>query len=522
MMGEPLHVVRCVAVKNGRIAALGADPQAVAREAPAGAGTLHFPHGCLLPGFWDTHLHVASVGTAAGGCWLYDATSIDEIVRRLADFAAAHPDREVLAGQAGNLDPAALAEGRLPTASDLDRAERERPAVISDVNKCIGNTAALAAAGVRADTPDPEGGEIERRRGGEPTGVCWFGPGKALLAKLLPRAHPDEFPERFLAGLTALAARGITTVVDGYESPTEIETVRRLDAEGRLPCRVIAQPAATSEAQLDALRASGLEFGQELGPMTRVGPVKLFYDQFVMHRTARMTEPYVGQPTNFGGYFLSPDEIAHRLGAVMDRGFPAAVHVTGDAGIAELVDIFGAELGRRGGSAPGGSYVIHGYFAPHGVPERMAELGLGLAAQPPFLHHWADTLDRFVGRERAEGFYRLDRVLAAGVTVGGGSDAPVADFDPLVGIHAVTTRRSASGRVWGPGHALPMAQALGLYTESAARLFAWSGFPGRLAVGEAADFVVLDRDPVAAGPDEVRTIRVLATFVAGRQTFQAP
>ena len=246
-MSCPEAPIHALAVEAGRIAALGTDREAVAREARRGCEILHFPDGCVVPGFWDTHLHVASFGAAAAGCLLYDAASIEQIVERLADHAGRHPELRVVVGHAGNLDPAVLAEGRLPTAADLDRAERERPVLVTDVNKCIGNSAALAAAGLT---------------GGETSGVVWFGD-KGLLGKLIPRARPEAFAEQLVAGLEALAARGITTVVDGYESPEQIATVRRLDAEGRLACRVIAQPAARSEAQLDALRASDLEFGRE-------------------------------------------------------------------------------------------------------------------------------------------------------------------------------------------------------------------------------------------------------------------
>jgi len=516
-MGTAQGRICVLAVKGGRIAALGASREEAEREAPAGSEILEFPHGWVRPGFWDCHVHVASLGATAAGCWLYDARSIEEIISRVAQYASQNLEKPVVAGRAANVDAATLAEGRLPTAQDLDRAERERPVIISDVNKCVGNSAALAAAGLTAHTPDPPGGEVERGKDGEPTGVVWFG-ARAALEKLLPRGRVVDFAERFSAGLQALAARGVTVAVDGYEGPEQIEAVRRLDAGGRLPCRVIVQVAASSEEQLRAFEASGLEFGGELGPMSRVGPAKLFFDQFVMHRTARMFGPYEGEPENLGGYFNPPEELPRRIRAAFARGFPVAVHVTGDRGIVEAADILARELGRGG---PDGSFIIHGYFAPEGAPERMAELGIGLAAQPAFLYHWADTLERFVGRERTEHFYPLDRCLAAGVAVGASADAPIADPDPLLGLYAMTTRRSASGRVWGQQHALPMAQALELYTGSATRLFSWSGFPGLLAVGQQADFVVLDRNPMETKPEDVRSVRVLATFVAGRATFRA-
>jgi predicted amidohydrolase YtcJ len=505
------RTIRVVAVKGGRIAALGAGP------APPGAERLEFPRGCVCPGFWDTHLHVAMTGAAVAGPWLHDARSIREIVERLADHARQHPEAAVVVGRAANLDPATLAEGRLPTAADLDRAERHRPVLLADVNKCVGNTAALAAAGLTAATPDPAGGRLERGADGEATGVAWFA-AKGLLERLVPPGRAS-FADRFAAGLDALAARGVVVAVEGSASLAEVEAIRRLDAEGRLACRVVVQPSASSEDAAAALAASGLEFGQELGPRSRVGPAKVFYDRFVMHRTARMSRPYEGEPEDTGGYFNDPAALRARLRAAMDDGFPVAVHVTGDAGMDELLDALGEELGRRGGAAPRGSFLIHGYFPPERGPERMAELGLGLAAQPAFLHRWADTLERFVGRERTEGFYPLARYLAAGVVVGAGSDSAIADFDPLLGLHAATTRRSASGRLWGAAHALTMEQALALYTDSAARLLGWSGLSGRLAVGEAADFVVLDRDPASTPPEQVRDIQVLATYVAGRRTW---
>ena len=151
----------------------------------------------------------------------------------------------------------------------------------------------------------------------------------------------------------------------------------------------------------------------------------------------------------------------------------------------------------------------------------MADLGIGLAAQPAFGYHWADTLERFIGRERAEHFYPLDRYLAAGVALGAGSDGPIVEPDPFLGLAAMVTRRSASGRTWGPEHALGAAEALSLYTDRAARLFAWTGLSARLAVGEPADFVVLDRDPLAADPHDLRAVRVLATCLAGREVYRS-
>lgn len=518
--------ITTVAVKDGRLAGLGGDPEELRRRC-AGCEILSFPGRCLLPGFWDTHAHVERLGAAATSeCMLYEVDSIAGLVGRLAEFAAGHPEYEAIRGRAGCLHPATLAEGRMPDRRDLDRAVPDRPLVVHDVNKAVANSASLAAAGIGPDTADPPGGLIERAADGRPSGICRFRGGQKLFDRLapgLPTFTPEVFAEMFEAGCRTLAARGVTTVVQAYATTREIRAVARLDAEGRLPCRTILHPAAAHEGQFEDFLSGALPFGQRLGALSHVGPLKIIYDLFVMHRTAKVSVPFAGQPENRGVYNIRPEELARRVDAALDRGFPLAVHATGDAGLTEAVDALGRAFDRRGGAGavPAGSFIIHGYFAPPGLPERMAALGLGLAAQPVFHWAWADQLEELVGPERTADFYPYDRYLAAGVRVGGGSDAPVAWFDPLRGMAAAVTRRSASGRVWGAEHAVSVETALSFFTDGAAALFPWSGLSGRLAPGEPADFVVLDRDPRAVPIDEIHRARVLATYVAGRRVYVA-
>jgi len=501
-------------VEKGRLVAL-----ARASEAPESRRrqAIALPPGVIAPGFWDCHVHVASLGAAVRCGYLAEVASVEGLVARASELAAARGERAGLHFRTPNLEARCLGEGRLPTAADLDRVKARRPLVIADVNKAIGNTAALRLAGLASETGHPAG-IIERDASGSPTGVAWFGAKRRLERAV---AGPSKsFEEDFVAGLRFLAERGVTVAVEGSASIGEIETIRRLDAEGRLPCRLVAQVAASSEEQMAELERSTLEFGQPLGPMSRVGAAKIFFDGFVMHRTARLLSPYVGEPGNRGSYFNRPERLAELVRRAFARGFPVAVHVTGDAGLREAAEIVARERERRGTRAPEGSYFIHGYFAPPGLPERLAALEIGLVAQPAFLYHWADTLEGFVGPARTADFYPLDDLLSAGVRVAAGSDAPVADPDPLLGLYAATTRRSASGRVWGERHRLEVASALRLYRKSAGELFAWSGFPAEVREGHPADLLVLDKDPARVPPDELRDVRVLAVVVGGRVVAQ--
>ncbi len=513
-----------IAVSGGRVAALGASTAEVRAAAPDGAEVLDFPGACLLPGFWDTHVHVERVGLVAEGCELYTARSIAEIQETLAEHAAEHPGSGVVYGRAGCLHPAMLTEGRLPTRRDLDEAVSDRPAFFHDVDKVFANTAALRAAGITAKSPDPDGGRLDRDGDGEPNGVCWFRGGQALfdgLTALRPSLGPEEYAEYYRKGCLRLAARGVTTVIQAYARNHQIGAIRKLDADGRLPCRSIVHPAGVRGDDYREFLETPYEFGQRLGPLSHVGPLKLLYDLFIMHRTARVGRHYVDQPDNFGAYNTTPEELAERIHGAMTRGFPVGVHVTGDEGLDEAVAAVAAETKALGESAPEGSFLIHGYFVSPGAPRRMADLGLGLAAQPVFHYAWADQVEEFVGTERACDFYPYDRYLEAGVPIGGGSDAAVAWYDPLYGIYAATTRKSASGRVWGPEHRVNPETAVSFFTDAAARLVPWTGLSGRLEAGEPADFVVLDRDPRRAEGAGVLETKVLATYVAGREVYRA-
>jgi predicted amidohydrolase YtcJ len=516
--------IKALSIKDGRIDVLGKNPQEVKQKAAPGSEILSFPSGRVLPGFWDTHVHVERIGRFGDACLLYTATSIAEICESLTANAAANPQAPVIAGRAGCLHPSMLGEGRMLTRVDLDKIDSRRPIAIFDVNKIVANSPALAAAGVNRETPDPPGGSIDRDANGEPTGVCRFLGAMNMFSEVLalrPVITGEKFEQYFEQGCRLMAEQGFTTFIQAYANTEQIRSIEKLDVAGRLDCRVIIQPAAVLPGQLEEFLESGYSFRQQLGPCSQIGPVKLFHDLFVMHRSARLGRPYIGMSGNQGLYHSSPEEVAHRQKLALDHGFPVGIHVTGQAGLDEALDSLVAELDSRGSAAPEGSFMIHGYFPGPGVPERMASYSLGLAAQPIFLYAWADELSTLVGPELVEDFYPLDRFLEAGVKVGGGSDGPIACSNPFYSIYAATARKSASGRVWGAEHALDIETALELYSCRAAELVPWSGLSGCLASGQPADFVVLDCDPRQVPAEELPAVKVQATYLAGRRTYSS-
>ncbi len=311
-----------VAIRGERILAVGTDAEI---ERLAGRRTERIPLGkaTVLPGLVDSHLHVADIGRMSRLAMLFDAPSVAEICERLREHAARTAGPVI--GQAGNLHEASLAEGRLPTAADLDQVAPDRPVMIGDVSKSIVNSFVLR--GIDVDQAPP-GGQVLKDRAGRPLGIFLYA-AKAMT----PLA--DQFASEGVQtpwcvaaeqGLRICAALGLTGVVDGAAGRDLIAAFRSLGQRNALPVRVTMLPWQVTPRELDQLGASP---GRGEGRLT-FGPIKLFSGCFLMHKTAPMYEPYEGEPASRGAVKLPPREMQRRIDQALAGGWPVGIHLAGD------------------------------------------------------------------------------------------------------------------------------------------------------------------------------------------------
>ncbi|MCH7652749.1 MAG: amidohydrolase family protein, partial [Chloroflexi bacterium] len=153
--------------------------------------------------------------------------------------------------------------------------------------------------------------------------------------------------------------------------------------------------------------------------------------------------------------------------------------------------------------------------------QKMAQAKAVIVTQPGFIYHGGDRYLAEVEPERQRLLYRIGSLIRAGVTVAGSSDAPVIDPNPMYGIYGAVARQSASGQVVGVDEVISRLQAIRLYTSTAARAIGRETSGGRIAVGEAADLVLLDKDPTAVSDRELLNTRVVMTLVGGRVVWEA-
>ncbi len=519
--------VEAVGIVNGRVVATGSRDEALA-ACPMGTRELTLP-GTIVPGLIDSHVHMLWGGRGTEQLEVSDAADIAELLRRVGEFAAANPGREWLAGSAG-LDPESLAEGRFPTAAELDRAAGGRPVFLDRrSHDALVSTAALAAAGIGAGTADPPGGVIERGPDGEPTGFLIERPAAELVERAIPAATLADRLRWIAAIQPRFLAAGITGIVDPALEAAELVAYATADERGELALRVTGMPLGDGEVppaeRAAAFAAAGADLTRRDGDRWRIGPWKLFLDGGGSLGTALLYEAWPGTDDYLGNQTTSTRGLEEYAVWAAETGAGLGVHCVGSAAI----DLFVAACEKAAAIRPLhglGFTAIHAYLWPSAQQmARIRDLGVLVATQSPLQYTFGPGLVRRFGVEATGRAHPMRSWLESGAVVGGGSDgtghgieAPIA---PLWAFWQMRTR-SIEGREdpVGPDEAIDASQALALYTTGAAAV-AMTPDRGHLAPGSVADLAALDVDPLRASPDACRDGGVLATMVAGELVHDA-
>lgn len=478
----------------------------------------------LLPGLIDAHGHVidspgqaAGLGLLAMQLDLSGTTSIADLQQRLKSYAEANAGSGWIIGRGWNQE--LWPDKRFPTAADLDAVVANRPIWLSrvDGHATVGNTAALRAAGVSSNTPDPAGGRVERDRNGNPTGL-FIDNATALVDKIVPAPTPEVMDRALDAAQEALLATGLTAVADMGTSIRGWNAMRRLGENGRLKVRILSY--ADGLEPLLAITPSGPTqwlYGDRL----RMRGIKLYADGALGSRGALLKQPYADKPDSRGLQFLKDEELLAKATEAAKRGVQVAVHAIGDAGNAQAITAF-ERLGR---TYPGDKRwrIEHFQVAdPADIP-RLAPAGIIASMQP--VHQTSDRLmaEKRLGPNRLAGAYAWQTVLKSGARLAFGSDFPVESPNPFPGLAAAVSRQDMNGEPpggWIPAERLTFEQALNAFTRDAA----YAGFAedriGALEAGKWADFIIVDRDPTKVDPQSLARTQVLETWVAGNKVWQ--
>ena len=471
----------------------------------------------VIPGLIDSHLHIMELGFGALTLDLTDTRSLTEAQAKIREYAAQYPDRKWIIGRGWNQELWGL--GRFPTAAELDAAVSDRPVLLSRVDGHAqwANSAALSAAGITAQTADPAGGRIERLAGSRtPAGVL-VDNAQDLAAKVVPAPRPEDYDLALAKAQEILLKRGVTAAADMGTTIEAWQSMRRAGDANWLRVRIMAYAHGVPAMELIAgpgptpwLYADRLH----------MGGVKLYMDGALGSRGAWLKVPYGDDPKNTGLPLMSGTQLRNLMSrAALDK-FQVAVHAIGDAANAEVLgaveELSETYKGDRRWR------IEHAQIVDPADIARLGRNGVIASMQP--VHQTSDRLmaEARLGPNRLAGAYAWRSIAATGAPLAFGSDAPVEAPDPFAGMAAAISRTGPDGQPfggWFPGEAVGREAALAGYTAQGAYAgFAESRF-GELKPGMRADFIVIDRDPLLATPQDIRRTRVLQTWVGGERVY---
>ncbi len=515
-------IVEAVAVKDGIIVAAGPAKEIEVFIDKASA-VIDLDGKTVTPGFVESHCHPSMAGLNL--CFEVDvkqAASIDDIITLLQKKAAQLPKGSWVKGFGYN--DQRLKEKRHPTRQDLDRATVDHPVFLgrTDGHLAVANSAALSLAGISKGTADPEGGRLDRDpQSGALTGVLRE-LAQTMVKALIPPYTVADFKEGILAACDQLAAWGITSFHDAAVGREAMTAYQELLAEKRLPLRVGMMipgiPLLEFPGYLHELKTLGIQagFGND---RLRIYGTKFMCDGSMSGWTAALYEPYANEPDELGLTVVPEDELTTGIVEAHKAGLRPVTHAIGDRAIDIVLDAI--ELALKERPDPDHRMSVEHCSLPNAQAiERMKQLGVLPSSSVGFIYELGPAHLLGLGPERMKRYFPHKTYLEKGIISVGNSDWFVTSANIAQQIYGVVTRTSYTGEVVGADQAIPVNEALRLYTINGAYASFEENAKGSIEPGKLADMAVLDRDILSIPSEEIKDMRVEMTIVGGDIVFQ--
>jgi len=515
--GRP--VAQAMAVRGGRVLFVGDARGALALRGP-GTRVVDLGGRTVIPGMVDAHGHLLGLGLGLRNVDLVGTRSYDEVIARVVARARQLPKGSWVVGR--GWDQNDWGDTRFPTHEALSHAVPDHPVFLQrvDGHAALANAAAMQAARVTRDTPDPSGGRLERAADGTPTGV-FVDNAEAIVGRVIPPPSRDDQRVALRGAAAELHRWGLVGVHSAGERRGTIELMEEMAGRGELDLRAYVMIADDS-ADVAYYLARGPRSAVADGRLW-VRSIKVYSDGALGSRGAALLEPYSDDPRNSGLLVTAPAHIRDVATRALRAGFQVNTHAIGDRGNRLVLDAYAAAL-RDVPVADHRFRVEHAQILHHDDVPRFAELGVIPSMQASHQTsdmYWAGTR---LGETRLLGAYAWRSLLDAGSIVPNGSDFPVEQVNPLISFHAAVARQDAANWPtggWHPEQRMTRDEALRSMTLWPAMAAFQERDMGSLGVGKYADFVVLDRDLMRVPAEEILATRVLATYVGGRAVYEA-
>ncbi len=530
ILDENYSMAEAIAIAGKRILAVG-DNEEILALADEKTEVIDAEGGSVTPGINDSHSHMWEAGMLMEGIITFGIPSIqalsEEVGKKIKEL---QPGQWL---QGGGWIESQFSEKRMPTRYDLDPVSPDNPVVLERIfSTCCANSAALKAAGITKDTPDPEGGTIGRDKNGEPNGLL-FRSAKQLVRDVMPSAFGEnKFGSGEQISIAINRAQddylryGITSVVEPGVTPSMIKAYQRLKDKGELKIRVNLMPCwhgfAINEDEDFSDRLIG-EMGLYSGfgdEWLRIGGLKMAIDGGLTSKTSLRTWKYKGDE-GIAPFPLRLDlkDLPGWVKEAHDGGWGVGIHCMGDIAVDEAASaIYDA---YKENPADRRHQLVHCYFTSKDAMKKMAESGVILAAQASFIYNEADGYPDLLNEEQQRTFMPLRSCLDAGIRLALSTDMPSAHHNPFWGMYSAVTRKGMHGFCLGEEECITVNESLRAMTQGGAYMTFEENIKGTLLPGMFADVVILDRSLEGIDPEDIRNVTVKTTIVDGKIAYRA-
>ncbi len=524
--------VRSIAIRNGRIIAVGTGADSSRLKGPT-TRIIDLGGKLAVPGFIEGHGHFMGVGEAQMNLNLRTARNWDEIVAMVAAAAKTAKPGTWIMGRGFHQSkwdkvPEPNVQG-FPVHDALSKVSPNNPVWLTHASghASMVNAAAMKAAEITADTPNPPGGEILKDANGQPTGLL-----NERAQGLLRPAYDAYLSKRSAAEVEAdnrrkielaaheCIANGITTFEDAGSPFETVDLIKRVASEGKLDLRMWMMLNESN----DKLRASISRYRlQDVAAYhLTVRAIKRIADGALGSRGAWMLEPYSDLPSSSGINTEKMETIRQTADIAIANGFQLCVHAIGDRANREVLNIYQETFAAHPDKHDLRWRIEHAqHLDPADIP-RFGQMGVIAAMQGIHCTSDAPYVLLRLGAKRAEaGAYAWRSLLDSGAVVGNGTDAPVEEVNPIACFYATVTRRTKDGTQFYPKQCMTRMEALKSYTLSNAFAAFEDNQKGSLVTGKLADITVLSRDILTVPEDQIAATHVVYTIVGGKVVYAA-
>ncbi|MCC7527424.1 MAG: amidohydrolase [Candidatus Melainabacteria bacterium] len=517
---------QALAIYKGKIACVGSDRRIEAEIGPS-TRVIDLNGRMVLPGFHDTHVHLAEGGVELSQLSLEGCADIAEAMKRLKEYAEKNPDQKWILG--GNWALTLFPHAN-PKKETLDEVVKDRPVFLisNDGHSAWANSKALQLSGVTDKTADPPLGRIERsEKNGQPSGAL-----REAAMDLIRRKSPKITEAQMLEGTTNAIkyanSFGITHVTEANAGEDILKAYKRLVDEGALNLKIRAAVETDPQGNEKQVNRSRWLKKKYEGGRLCVGEAKFFADGVVETHTASLLTSYLDKKEETGISNWTDEKFA-KLATEFERaGFQIHIHAIGDKAVRQALNSIEAAR-KANGDLDLRPHIAHLQLIDKADMPRFRKLGVTATFQPLWAYRDVFVKDLTVpvlGEERTNSMYPINSLLKQGAVLSAGSDWTVSSLNPLDAIEVAVTRKGLFDKPedykdepLNLDERVNLMDILAAYTCGGAYVDHSDRETGSLEPGKAADLIVLDKNLFDIPNTDIHKVKVLQTMIDGEIVF---